>query len=182
VYLHVGRGELGGGAVEQDVAAALLSAAELEGSGGRRGGVVAHGAGESGREGRELQRVPDLTAEGQRKRIQNLRQHGEAHIGGFGLQVRGVAGDGYRGLGGTDIQLSSDGGSAGDLHDDADLTVGFKAGSVSFQRVSSRRKLGKREQTLRAGLAVVGASRLGLRERDGCTWNYGPICIVYGAG
>ena len=71
--LHVGRGELGGGAVEQDVATALLSAAELEVSGGWRGGVVAHGAGESGRQCCKLERVADLTAEGQRKRFQYLR-------------------------------------------------------------------------------------------------------------
>jgi hypothetical protein len=32
-HLHVGRGELGGGAVQQNVTAALLSATELEGSG-----------------------------------------------------------------------------------------------------------------------------------------------------
>ncbi len=93
--LHVGRGQLGGGAVQQNIAAALLSAAELEGSGGWRGGVVGHGAGESGRECRKLEGVADLTAEGQRKRFQYLRRHREADIGGFGLQVRGVARDGY---------------------------------------------------------------------------------------
>jgi len=65
--LHVGRGELGGGTVEQDVAAALLSAAQLEGSGGWRGRVVGHIAGESGRERCKLERVTDLTTEGQRK-------------------------------------------------------------------------------------------------------------------
>ena len=180
--LHVGRGELGGGAVEQDVFAARLSATEFEVSGGWRGGVVAHGAGESGRERREFQRVADLAAEGQRKRFQHLGRHGEADIGGFGLQMRSVAVHGHRSIRGTDLQLSIDGGSAANEHVDADLPVCLKAGSVHFQCVISRRKLGKREQALRAGLAVVGASRLGLLERDGRTWDHGAICICYGAG
>src|ERR1700683_603412 len=67
--LHVGRGELSGGAVEQDVATALLSATQLEVSRGRRRGVIGHGAGESGRECCKLERVADLTAEGQRTRF-----------------------------------------------------------------------------------------------------------------
>ena len=160
--LHVGRGKLGGGAVEQDVASALLSAAELKGSGGWRGGVVGHSTGESGRERCELERVTDLTAEGQRKRFQYLRRHGEADIRGFGLQVRGVAGHSHAGLSGADLQLSRDGGSAGNLHDDADLLETRETGSVDFQCVRSRLKLRKRKQPLGARSADVPAAGIDL--------------------
>ena len=95
-HLHVGRCQLGRGTVQKNVAAALLSAAELKGSGGWRGGVVGHRTGESGRERRELQRVADLAAEGQWERIQYLGRHREADIRRFGLQMRGIALNGDR--------------------------------------------------------------------------------------